>query len=155
MLRIFLVSSLVPFVTTAAQAQDKPALPVGLPPRIVSILRVEGDLVVYRDFLYVALMPKVPGRLRPGELAPALAAAGPAIPCAVEFPLKEGEVYDAEGNRLEVQEARKRLAAGSLVLVSASGKKVDPAYLRIIDKAALILVPPLPPPGPRPPGGGE
>jgi hypothetical protein len=146
---------LLPVLATIGQAEDKPKLPEGSPPRIVSIVGMKGDVVTYRDFFSMPIIPKAVDQPNPKELAPALHSAGPAIACAVEFSLKEGEVFDAEGNRLDAEAAKTRLVVGATVLVSTSEKKVDPAYLRIVEKKALILVHPLPPPGPPLPGCGQ
>jgi hypothetical protein len=43
--------------------------------------------------------------------------------CVVEFSLKVGEVFDADGKKLNTDAAKKRLAVGDTVLVSTSGKK--------------------------------
>jgi len=138
-----------------ARADDKPGLPAGSPPRIVSIVGVKGDVVTYRDFLSMPVIPKASGRSRPGELTPALPSSGPLIACAVEFSLREGTVLDIEGHQLGAEAVKERLVPGGTVLVSTSGKKIDPAYLRIIEKTAVILVHPPAPPGPPPPGSDK
>jgi hypothetical protein len=136
-----------------SRADDKLGLPAGSPPRIVSVVGVKGDVVTYRDFLSMPVIPKAPGGSRPGELTPALPSSGPMIACAVEFSLSDGKVFDIEGHQLDAEAVKQRLRPGGTVLVSTSGKKVDPAYLRIIEKTAVILVHPPGPPGPALPGG--
>jgi hypothetical protein len=138
-----------------SRADDKSGLPADSPPRIVSVVGVKGDVVSYRDFLSMSVIPKASGRPRPGELTPALPSSGPMIARAVEFSLREGKVFDVDGQQLGAEAAKKRLVPGGTVLVSTSGKRVDPAYLRIIEKAAVILVHPPAPPGPPLPGGDK
>jgi hypothetical protein len=164
MIHKYLITGLLLAALTAVgQAEDKPKLPEGPPPRLVNVVEVKGDLVVYRDFyLMMPLLPKKPGhssaallmwQLNRNELIPSHPLAGPSMGCAVEFSLKEGEVFDAEGNKLTGEAAKKRLAVGDIVLVSTYGRKVDSAYLRIVKKETLILVhpPPRPPLAPPPP----
>ena len=139
---------LIVVVGPLARAEDKSKIPEGSPPRLVSILELKGDVVVYRDFYFVPPIPKKAGQFDPKEPVPSHPSAGPAFACAVEFPLKSGAVFDAAGTRLTREAARKRFAVGDTVLVSTSGKKVDPAYLRVVKKETLILVHPVPPPGP-------
>jgi hypothetical protein len=98
---------------------------------------------------------KASGKLRAGELAPALPSSGPVIACAVEFSLREGKVFDVEGHQLDAEAVKKRLVPGGTVLVSTSGKRVDPAYLRIIEKTMVILVHPPFQPAPPLPGGDK
>jgi hypothetical protein len=139
----FLVALLAPL----AEAEDKPKLPDGYPPRLASVLEVKGDLVVYRDFYFMPPIPKKPGQLNPKEPVPSHPSAGPMFACAVEFSLKDGEVFDADGKKLNADAAKKRLAVGDTVLVSTSGKKVDPVYLRVVKRETLVLVHSAPLPG--------
>jgi hypothetical protein len=146
-------------VATPGGAQDKPKLPDGTPPRLVSVVEVKGDVVVYRDFYFAPPIPQRTGQINAKELVPSHPAGGPLFGCAVEFPLREGEVYDTEGNRVAAEAVRGRLAVGDTVLVSTSGKAVAPEYLRAFRKGTLVFVhpkpkpgPPLPKPGPPLPG---
>jgi hypothetical protein len=58
--------------------------------------------------------------------------------------LKGLEFYNVKGEKLKDDEAMKRFVPGAVVLLSADGKKVDPAYLRIVKDDALIVVLPSP-----------
>jgi hypothetical protein len=135
-------------LATCGQAQDRHVVPEATPPRFVSVIEVKGEVVVYRDFLGLSVTPKAADRQDHKGLIPANPYPGPMIACAVEFSLKDGEVYEAGGGRLDAEAVKRRLVVGATVLVSTSGKKVDPAYLRIVEKGSLILVPPVPPTGP-------
>jgi hypothetical protein len=143
-----IAGSLIAFLAALAPAQDNPKLPEGSPPRLASVIEVKGDLVVYRDYYFGPRIPKKAGPLNPKEPVPAHPSAGPLFACAIEFSLKDGEVFDAEGKKLNADAAKKRLAAGDTVLVSTSRSKVDPAYLRVVKKETLVFVHPAPPPGP-------
>lgn len=129
-------------------AQEQAKLPEGTPPRIASVVEVKGDVVVYRDFLSLgsSLTPKEKGKIDPEKLTPAKPFPVPMIPCAVEFSLKDGAVFDVKGIKLSLEAAKKRLGIGDTVLVSTSGKKVDPSYVRIVKEDVLIFVHPRPAP---------
>jgi hypothetical protein len=137
-----------------SRADDKLQLPKGTPPRLVSVVKVDGDVLSYRDYL-MPLIPKQSDRLNAGELVPSHPAIVAMFAGVVDFSFKEGTVLDGEGKKINAVEARKRLKVTDTVLVSTSGTAVDPTYLRILKKDALILVHPLPPPGPPLPGGDK
>jgi hypothetical protein len=146
---------LVAALAAPGRADDKPKLPEGPPPRLASVLEVRGDVVVYRDYSYSLLIPKGAGPFDPTKPVPSYPATGVMYACSVEFSLKDGQVFDAAGNKLDAGTARKRLAVGDTVLVCLVGRKVDTAYLGVVKKETLVLVPalPLPPalPVPKPP----
>jgi hypothetical protein len=148
MSRVFLSTLFFFVLANTNQGQEKPKLPEGTPPRLVTVVEIKGDLVVYRDFFTIgsSLMPKVVGQINPNKLTPASPMFATSLPCAVEFSLKEGTVYDVKGNKLSAETARKQLGIGDTVLVSTTTKKVDPAYLRVVNQEALIFVHPQPKP---------
>jgi hypothetical protein len=106
-----------------SRADDKSGLRADSPPRIVSVVGVKGDVVSYRDFLSMPVIPKASGRPRPGELTPALPSSGPMIACAVEFSLGEGKVFDVDGQQLGAEAAKKRLVPGGHRLGLYIGEK--------------------------------
>jgi hypothetical protein len=55
--------------------------------------------------------------------------------------VKDSPITDAEGNKVAEEDAWKRLTAGTTVVVSADGNKVDPAYLAAFKKDTLVLQP--------------
>jgi hypothetical protein len=135
---------------STALGQEKPKLPEGTPPRLVTVVDIKGDVIVYRDFFSVgpSPIPKEPGPIDTKKLTPARPMFGPTIPCAVEFSFKEGTVYDVKGNKLSAETVKKRLGIGDTVLVSTTTKIVDPGYLRVVNREALIFVHPPAKPGP-------
>ncbi len=62
----------------------------------------------------------------------------------LRFSLRDGQAYDAEGNRLQAGELWKRVAVGATVLIAPDGQKVSPGYLRVVRRETVILVPPPP-----------
>src|SRR5262245_16064152 len=53
------------------------------------------------------------------------------------------ELFDAAGKEITEKEFRKRVRVGSVVLVSADQKRVDPAYLRVVREDTVVVVGPL------------
>jgi hypothetical protein len=137
---------------STALGQEKPKLPEGTPPRLVTVVDIKGDVIVYRDFFSMgpglSPFPKETGPIDTKKLTPARPMFGPTIPCAVEFSFKEGTVYDVKGNKLSAETVKKRLGIGDTVLVSTTTKTVDPGYLRVVNQEALIFVHPPAKPGP-------
>jgi hypothetical protein len=131
---------------------DEKALPKGLPPRVVAVVRVDAKagVVEYREPFPGLAMPEKDGPVKPGDPAqPPVALPGFVT---VKFSLRDGAVYGADGKKVDTEVAVKRLAAGDIVLVSSDHKTVDPAYLKVFTKDVLILVHPAPGPAPPLPG---
>jgi len=53
---------------------------------------------------------------------------------------KEIEAFDAKGRILTEQEFRKRVKVGTVVLAAVDQKRVDPAFLAIVNDDTLVLV---------------
>lgn len=56
------------------------------------------------------------------------------------FSLKKGRVLDTKGNNLSVEDIKKRLLPGRVVLLSSDGKAVDPVYLSVVKDDTVVLV---------------
>jgi len=54
--------------------------------------------------------------------------------------IKDIEAYDPKGKRLSAEDLLKRVKAGTMVLVAADEKHVDPAFLSILKDDAVVLV---------------
>jgi len=54
--------------------------------------------------------------------------------------VRSAEVFEAGGTKLKSDDVLKRVTAGTVVVMSADGKKVDPAYLRLLAKDTLVIV---------------
>ena len=129
-----------PKLPKGAPSQFTVVLPNGTPPRFATVVAMKGDVIVYRDCWVVPAIPKKAGPPNSKELAPAPGSGYPSAAfLAVEFSLKDGLVLDAQGRKLDVNTAKKRLAVGDTVLVGWN-TKVDPAYLRVVKKGTIILV---------------
>jgi hypothetical protein len=58
----------------------------------------------------------------------------------IGFSLEQDEIYDTKGELIPAESAKRRLAPGQVVLLSADGKRVDPFYLQAVQADTLILV---------------
>jgi hypothetical protein len=58
------------------------------------------------------------------------------------FALAAVDIHEAGGRKLGGDEALKRLAQGSVVVVSADGQPVAAEYLRCLAKETVVIVPP-------------
>src|SRR5947209_7519678 len=116
------------------RADDKSQLPTRTPPRLVSVVKVNGDVLSYRDFAFMPMIPMQPAQLKAVDLVPSLPVTGSFFAGIVNFSFKEGTLLDGEGKQIDAVGARKQLKPGDTVLVSTSGKVIDPAYLRVLRK---------------------
>jgi hypothetical protein len=62
----------------------------------------------------------------------------------VQYSLKDGKVRDTTGKLVPAENVLERIKAGSALLLVLGADRVDPAYLKIVSKDALILFPGLP-----------
>lgn len=104
---------------SAAPVQEKVALPKGQAPHFFIVTEVNKDgLVIVKvdrdDF----------GLIATREYRPAF---------------KEIDATDPKGKKLTADEVAKRLKPGSVVLVGADEKPVDPAYLAIVKDDTVTL----------------
>lgn len=155
MLYTFLVA--LPALTLLSQvvrAEDQSAAPKGPPPRFISVRSVDAakgqvvfDVQVVAqnplDQLTVLVYPDGHQRLT--------------LASNLTLGWKPTHVYLGEGFRVSLQKAKwhgvdgkavdarvvaKRLKPGVMVLLSADGAEVEPAYLRLFKADALVLVVP-------------
>jgi len=62
----------------------------------------------------------------------------------VTFDPKKAAIATAGGKKLNLDDLKKRLARPQVVVVSGDGKAVDEAYLKLLDKDAIVIVPEAP-----------
>jgi hypothetical protein len=135
----------------AAVAQENPALPKGRAPRVVSVIEISGDVLVYRDSIAADPVPIPAEKEKPPagtQFVVEHPVYGLGLRVAVKFPLATGTVYDTAGKKVSPDDVRKRLKAGDTVLVCPDGRMADAQYLKAFAKDVLLLVPPPPPPAP-------
>jgi hypothetical protein len=142
--------------------EKKAAFPTTPPPRIACVGALkpeEGEITLHE--VTVQMVPELRKELRTvnGKTVEVAATFYRAVVVQQQRKcyLKEGKAYDTAGAPLEAAEVWKRLKVGSPVLVSGDGNKVDPVYLGVVAKEAVILAFPdgldtvTPPPAKLPP----
>jgi hypothetical protein len=155
MARMWKAAALLAVLTVAARAQDREG--PNLPPWITkAYFNRDGK------FVFQLVVPDVREEVREVEVIRGGRRVKEKRRVPVENPpkivnqtidAKGVRVYDAEGNPVKLETARRALTRLTPVAVSADGRKVDPAYLRLFRKGTFVLVLP-PPPAPekgRPP----
>jgi len=60
-----------------------------------------------------------------------------------DVPLDSAQVSEAGGKQLSREDILKRVAVGKIVVISADGMPVDPAYLKTLAKDTLVVVSPV------------
>ena len=120
---------------------DTPPVSTGVAPRVMELKPgADGKIVVA---IVRTEMQKI-------QLAVANAAGAPPAPVEREVPVTKtmtvplGEVKDltittADGKKLEKEEALKKLEKGGIVVVSADGQPVSPAFLKVFKDDTLVL----------------
>lgn len=169
---------LTSFVLTMALAAPVPVAPPapvasGPLPRLMEVkASADGKVVVMITRMEKQKVQIGQGNaINPGGAAPAVITREVVVPKVVTVEL--GEVKDltittADGKKVDVAEATKKLKDGGVVIVSADGKPVSPAHLKLFKDDVLVLtspelapatpagfvpVKPLPPLGRPAPGG--
>jgi len=61
-----------------------------------------------------------------------------------KWEVKKATITTAGGKKLGLDDLKKRLAKPQVVFVSGDGKAVDEAYLKLLDKDAIVVVPEVP-----------
>src|SRR4051794_3302978 len=119
-------------VATPLRAQDPQEPPKAPAPRVVAVISVTEEAILYRDHIFngPALGPNLGEKPPAGTQRVTTPDYRPGIAVAVRFPLKDGAVYDVGGKRVAAADVRKRVKAGDVVAVSTDYKPVDPVYLK-------------------------
>lgn len=133
----------------AAPADDASQFPTGLPP-VIGTAVVAPDVPERRndEWAIQLTLPKVAWKVV-GEVIPKRE--GPKVHVDVErvtrtlrmdgpSALSPSRIVDVKGRELTRDEVRKRLAAETPVLVSLSGRMVEPYYLQLTMPDALIVI---------------
>jgi hypothetical protein len=149
-----ILAALLPLTLAAPAPEEKPAtLPTTPPPRITNVATLDpqaGEIVLHE--VTQQAVPELRKQIRTVNGKAVEVEYTVYVPVLVQqqrkFSLKEGKALDTTGAPLEAAEVWKRLKVGAAVLVSGDGNKVDPAYLGIVAKDAVILAFP---PGPDAP----
>jgi hypothetical protein len=131
-----------------ASAQEKPQSFRGVPPRFVTVLQIdqqagEQELVnVTVRFVAEEVIRQVKQDGKVEEATETIHKPVYEEKMVGSIALDSADVFEAGGKKLSSDEVWKRVAVGAAVVVSADGKKVNPAYLRALAKDTLVFVSP-------------
>jgi len=132
------------------EVQEKTSGPDRGPPRFVVIEKVDKATatVTYQDRVAdLAALSELHEKMMEGKqpLDAFLKLMGDDLSVArdVPFPLKTGKVFTADGMELSPEESLKRLSPGSIAIVSTTGRNIDPAFQKLLQKDAIVLAPPV------------
>ncbi|MBA4191198.1 MAG: hypothetical protein C0467_24725 [Planctomycetaceae bacterium] len=125
-----------------------PSAPVatGVAPRVMELKADANGKVMITIMKTEKVQVGVGNAIAPangGGAAPAVIAREMRVTKVVEL----GEVTDlifttADGRKVEKEDAMKRLASGSIVVVTSDGKPVSPAFLKVFKDDTLVLASP-------------
>jgi hypothetical protein len=150
-MKLFTVMVCVSLFATHLDAQDNPIAPKDQePPRFVVIKKVDKDAatITYEDRVadtesLTELSRKVNDPKQQIDAVIKLLGGDLNVNRELPFPLKTGKVYSADGSEVSPEDCLKRMSVGSIAIVSTTGKNIDSAYRKLLQKDAMILVPPV------------
>jgi hypothetical protein len=108
-------------LNAVALAEDEVKPPKGLPPRFMTVAKIDKDNVELIE------VQAVEGR--PDDSTESRRTAR----------LKSLHGFDTKGKELGREIWQKRLKAGDVVVVATDDKKIDPAYLRVLKDDTVVL----------------
>lgn len=126
----------------AVSADVEPQAPKA-PPRLI-LVKLDGDRLVSRVTVteVVPVTRKVEvnnnGKIEVREVT-AYETRLRVVEHAIET--KKATITTAGGKKLSLDDLKKRLAKPQVVVVSGDGKPIDEAYLKVLDRDAIVIVP--------------
>jgi hypothetical protein len=141
---------LTSFVLSMAIAAPVPAptppVASGPAPRLLELkANADGKIMVTVMRTEVQKIPVAAGVAQPGGAAPAVVTREVRVSKMVNVELndvKDLKVTTADGKKLELADAMKKLKGGAIVVVSSDGKPVSPNFLKLFKDDVLVLTSP-------------
>jgi len=132
-------------LVAAAADEAEPAR--NAPPPVILNAAIKGDDLVSR-FTATSLVPVsvIKEVERNGRVEKITATELRAVIRTIEnkLDLRKATITTAGGKKLTLEDARKRLEKPQPIVLSSDGKAVDAAFLKLLDKDALVIVAPMP-----------
>jgi hypothetical protein len=104
-----------------AHAADPVSPPKGLPPRFMTVAKIDKDVI---ELI---------------EVEPVEGMAGASTESTRKAPIKSLHGFDRKGKELDRDAWLKRLKSGDVVVVATDDQKVAPAYLAVLKDDAVVL----------------
>src|SRR5262249_12921964 len=125
----------------AVSADVEPATPREAPRILVAWF--EGDQLHSRQVVTVTVPVTVTRKVKQGdnEIAVTETRLVPEMrPVEIAYDLKKATFGTAGGKKLDLDALKKRLAKAQPIVLASDGKPVDEAYLKVLDKDAIVIV---------------
>jgi hypothetical protein len=123
-----------------AQAPAAEAAPVGVAPQIMELKpNANGKIMVQATRV---VEPKAGAAAPGGAKQPFVVTSYTVIDDVELSSVKDLTITTAAGKEVTKEDALKSLAKGGFVIISADGKKISPAYLKLFKDEVLVLAAP-------------
>jgi hypothetical protein len=132
------------FVSTAL-AQEVPRARPGVPPRFVTVLQInqrQGEIDLANVTVRFVPETRVRAVKQDGKVENVTETVMKPVyeeRMVGRVALVSAEVFEAGGKKLSREDVLKRVAVGTIVVISADGKPVNPAYLRLLANETLVI----------------
>jgi hypothetical protein len=118
-------------------------VPVGVAPQVMELKADSDGKVVVTVRRTEKVQVGAGGAVNPAGARPAVITANRVVMKSVELgEVKDLTVTTADGKKIEIQDAVKKIAGGAIVVVSGDGKPVSPAFLKVFKDDTLVLTSP-------------
>jgi len=127
-----------------ARADDRAAVPKGAAPEFIQVVSIDKEKVVIQAHTTggpaKGTIQEVSGG---GKKIVQQIGVGEATESTVTLKLANVRLLDAQGKEIKGDDAWKKLAEGKVLLRQVGEEPIDPIYLKLLSKDALILAPKL------------
>jgi thiol-disulfide isomerase/thioredoxin len=133
-------------ILSSAAADDAPQI-YGTPPRllIASGIDADGNLVLSGTEQRKKKVPREVEKDGKKTTQEATVTYPVTVLNRQTVALKDVTIFDCEGKKISLDQARERLKEPTPILLTMTGEKVDPIYLKVMKKETLTFVFPWPP----------
>jgi hypothetical protein len=125
-----------------ARADDRPAAPKGAAPEFIQVVSIDKEKVVIQALTTggpaKGIIQEVSGG---GKKIVQQIGVGEATESTVTLKLANVRLLDAQGKEIKGDDAWKKVAEGKVLLRQVGEEPIDPVYLKLLSKDALILAP--------------
>jgi hypothetical protein len=123
-------------------ADDRPALPKGAVPEFIQIVSIDKEKVVIQACTTGTQGKAIVQEVTVGgrKIVQQVGGFG-ATDSKETLKLATLRLLDAEGKEIKGEDAWKKLAEGKVLIRQVGEEPIDPAYLKLLGKDALILAP--------------
>jgi hypothetical protein len=141
---VYAVLALCLPLTAIARGDDRLAAPKGAAPEFIQVVSIDKEKVVIQA---LTIGGQAKGIIQEvsvgGKKIVQQIGVGEATESTVTLKLTNVRLLDAQGKEIKGDDAWKKLAEGKVLLRQVGEEPIDPVYLKLLAKDALILAPKL------------